>query len=402
MITSGMAIASRAVSSSSAHESARRSRDSSRCTVDNIATRSGSSRQRAGSKRRARAMIRPGASKSSGVGRIPGTLARRSTTPSFSIHIRVNDGGQPRGHIEWVWTDLEVVASESLWLKPARSVGRRWQRGNRPGLQNGELPVRPGPLDVLRLREVPGDRRAHARQLQQIDVWQHRSRGFRTSHLLDTAAGTRPDLYFLSPQAPFHDLPAVACVPENEVVGRYETADEGLAETGAGLDDRLVARAGNRICGEHHTGHVRGNHSLHDNGKLHRRQRESMLLAVIHRTLAPERTPAAADCIEQCLFAAHAEECLLLTGKRRMRQVLGCRARADSNGPTADTAVGLQDRSLHFCGNRRLFEPGPSLGRIASAQGIDEVKIEMVALHDKVVSGRGDHETGRYWEPCAQ
>ena len=66
MIASGIAIASRAMSRSSPQASARRSRDSRSRTLVSAAVRIGSSRQLAGSYRRARATMRAGASRRSG------------------------------------------------------------------------------------------------------------------------------------------------------------------------------------------------------------------------------------------------------------------------------------------------------------------------------------------------
>ena len=247
-----------------------------------------------------------------------------------------------------------------------------------------------------------GDRGPHARQLQQNGVWQHGFRACPTSDLLDPAAGTRPDLHLPPPVLPLHDLPAVARIAENKTVRSDQTADQGLAETGAGLDDRFVARASDRIRGEHHTGHVRGNHALHDDGELHRDLRESVLLAVGDGPVAPERRPAAADGVEQGAFAAHPQECLLLAGERSLRQVLGGRTRADGDGSFAHAAIGIEDGPFHVRRDHRLFEPGPNQGGAAGVGLIDDVAFEVVARHHELVCGGGDDEPWRNRESSAR
>ena len=246
------------------------------------------------------------------------------------------------------------------------------------------------------------DRRAHARQLQQNSVWQHGSGASRASDLLDATAGARPHLDLLPPLMPLHDLPAVARVAEDEVVRRDQTTDQGLAEAGAGLDDGLVARARDRIRGEHHAGHIRGNHSLHDDGQLNRHLRESVLLAVGDGTIAPEGCPAAADGVEQCSFAAHPQKRLLLAGECRLWQVLRRRARADGNGPPTHAAVAFENGLFHFRRNRRFFEPGPNQRGITPARGSDDIVLKFIAPHHEVVSGRGDDKSRGDREPCAQ
>ena len=196
MIASGIAIASRAVSSSSApRERTQITRfqlvnPGQRCCQDRVLAPVGrvvASRQRddpRGSEQKLRS--RPDTGK---IGKAlddavvlhPHPGERRDETTDWE-HARqgVHYRRQPRRHIERVRADLEIVGGESRRFEPGAPGRRLRQGGDRPGLKDVELPVRPGPLDILRPPEVLGDRRAHARQLQQNGVRQRGSRRCRS------------------------------------------------------------------------------------------------------------------------------------------------------------------------------------------------------------------------------
>ena len=225
--------------------------------------------------------------------------------------------------------------------------------------------------------------------------------------MLRAAAGSRAKLDFAPSQMALHDPPAVARVAQDEVVGRDQAADDGLAQSGAGVDNGLVSCAGDGIGGENHPGGVGGNQPLHDDGQFHRHGGEPVMLAVGDGAVAPEGSPAAADGVEQCRSSL------------MPRKVSCCPANAASGKSSAvaleRTATApppipgsRQDGLLQFRRNRRRSN---SVRISAASAGSKQRRGHAEVLVDNaVVSGRGDAKPGgpeiprakarRDWRPC--
>ena len=91
-------------------------------------------------------------------------------------------------------------------------------------------------------------------------------------------------------------------------------------------------------------------------------------------------------------MTAHPQERLLLAGERRLRQVLGGRARADGDGACAQAAIGIEDGLFQQWRDDCLFEPGPNQSAAAGGRGIDDVALELIAPHRQIVRVGSDHE----------
>jgi hypothetical protein len=115
------------------------------------------------------------------------------------------------------------------------------------------------------------------------------------------------------------------------VVGGHQPRDDRLAEAGASIDDNLVPRTRHRIGGEEDPRDLWRHHALDHDRQLHRLLVEPLACAVRDGPVAPERGPAALHRLDNSVDSHDVEEGILLTGERRLRQVLSRRARAHSH-----------------------------------------------------------------------
>ena len=301
----------------------------------------------------------------------------------------------PGGHVEGVRADLEVLAGPAD--RKAKGAPRRGlgQSGYRTGLQDGGLPIRPGPLDVLRLAKMPLDGVAESSQAAQRAIGQNRLGRGPAGDLLDAAAGSGTHLDLMPPQAPFDDPPAEASFAQDDLVRRDEAADDGLAQSRAGVDDRFVAGAGDRVGGEQHAGALGGDQSLHDNGELHAGVGEAVLLAVADGPVGPERAPTAAHGVEQRVFVDDAEKGILLPGEGGAGQILRGGAGSDGHGARAELAVGRQDRFLDVRGNHGAGEGVANCRAVARLLGTGDQRTDAIRGDDALVRGSGDDEPRR-------
>ena len=84
-----------------------------------------------------------------------------------------------------------------------------------------------------------------------------------------SAARQRPDGHPLAPDPALQNLPGGAV--DHEMVRVDRPGHHRLAESGAGIDDRLVPPAGHRVRGEQDTGHGGVHHPLDHHGEGHGR-----------------------------------------------------------------------------------------------------------------------------------
>ena len=181
------------------------------------------------------------------------------------------------------------------------------------------------------------------------------------------------------------------------MVGGNQAGDDRLAESGAGVDDDLVPRARHRVGGEQHPRHLRRHQALDHDGELHRLLVEPLALAVGDGALAPERGPAAPHGVQQRLRTDDVKEGVLLAGERRLRQVLGRRARAHRDRALPEPVVRCQDVSRDLRRDRSACEGvadgGAAAARLTQRPG--DRLAQAVVGHKAVVGRRGHDEAGR-------
>ena len=168
----------------------------------------------------------------------------------------------PGTHVERIGTNGHEVhqLETDRALEPVQPQRGRRKGGHRTGLDEPELPRRVGPLDVLGSSEVFGDRAAHPRQLDQDLIIELLSIVGRVGGVGHTALRQAAN-HDLAP--PRRTLPEPAACVEHVVVRRDLPGNHRLAESWAGVDDNLLAGAGDRVSGEHHAGELRVDHLLH-------------------------------------------------------------------------------------------------------------------------------------------
>ena len=118
----------------------------------------------------------------------------------------------------------------------------------------------------------------------------------RHRYSLRTATGGTLDAHRLGGDGGALDVQCAAI--ESELVRGYLTRYHRFAKAPAAVDDELVDPAIARVDGEHHAGHFRLDHALHD----HREQRvhviETTVLPVGDSACGPQRRPALLHCFK--------------------------------------------------------------------------------------------------------
>ena len=110
---------------------------------------------------------------------------------------------------------------------------------------------------------------------------------------------------------------------EDEAVRVDRSGHDGLAQPGTGVDDQLPPVAGDGIGGEHHPGHVRVDHALHDHRQGDLGVVDALGGAVADGPLGPQRGPAAPGGVQHGVGAHDVEVGVLLTREAGPGQVLG-------------------------------------------------------------------------------
>jgi hypothetical protein len=110
---------------------------------------------------------------------------------------------------------------------------------------------------------------------------------------------------------------AEASTLHHDVIRRNEAADNRFTQASGGVDHALIARAGDRIGGEHDAGGVRGHHTLHHHRQGYRLAGEAALLPVADGAVRPERAPALPNGLEEGNLVPDTQKCVLLAGEGR-------------------------------------------------------------------------------------
>jgi hypothetical protein len=231
-----------------------------------------------------------------------------------------------------------------------------------------------GPLHIHRLPVVPLDRDRLAGQREDLVVGEHEggTLGLGRGHVARGALGAAVEhLALLRAKALLQDRPQARVGQEwlehLVLVGVHRALDDVLAEPPGGVDQHRVVEAGLRVDREHHPGaaEVRAHHLLHADRQRHLGVIEPLQPPIGDGAVGEEGRVAAPAGVEQRRFAADVQECLLLTGEARVRQVLGGRAGADGHGRLAasraprELAIGIQDGGCDIIGPVAADNFGP-------------------------------------------
>ena len=219
--------------------------------------------------------------------------------------------------------------------------------------------------------------------------------------MLGTTLGVRPHHDLASPEPALDDAPAEFPLPDHEVVGLDQAGDDGLAQSGTGVDDDLVSRPGDRVSGEQHSRRLGRHEALDDDGELHRSLVERQAGAIGDGAISPQRGPAPPHRLHQRLRAHHVQETVVLARERRLRQVLRRRARPHSDRTQSEPPVRGQDRALHLGRDWGRLERPPDRRGVVLAEHPGDRLAQSVVRDEAVVSRRGDHKARRHREAGA-
>ena len=175
------------------------------------------------------------------------------------------------------------------------------QGGDRPGLEQEDLPPGDGPLDVLGALQVY----------------------FQAAGQLVEPAGVA-----LERGGPL--VPALGPL-QREGLGVGLAGDELLAGPADEIAGHMGVAAGDRICCEQHARDIRLDQPLHHDRDLVMLI-ESLGLAVGLHALAPPRSSHSVDRVADFLVGAHVEDCLELAGERCLGGVLAQGRGSDGKG----------------------------------------------------------------------
>lgn len=178
-----------------------------------------------------------------------------------------------------------------------------------------------------------------------------------------------------SPGSTFTDA---ATPVDHHMLRGHQPRHDGFAQPGTGVDDHLVPRPRDRVGGEEHSRELRRHHALHDHGDL---GHGGILqpCPVGHGSLCPQRCPAPADRRQDRVAAEHVEEGLLLSGKRRGRQVLRRGAGAHRDRPLTQLPIGANNLRGQRWRNRHRLDPRPHQGWICVRRG-DVGRMQRLAI----------------------
>ena len=135
------------------------------------------------------------------------------------------------------------------------------------------------------------------------------------------------------------------------VVGVDRAGDELFSEARDRVDRRVPALSGDRVGGEQDARRGGIHHLLHDHGKADPCVIDAVGTPVGDRALVPQRRPAAADRVEEAVYAGNVEVRVLLARERSARHVLGSCRRPHCDAPSVECGVslacGVRDRFGH-------------------------------------------------------
>ena len=199
----------------------------------------------------------------------------------------------------------------------------------------------------------------------------------------------------LSPTVTSTAAPVAASRTKRSGLTAPDTTDS--PSPGTGVDDQLPPVAGDGVGGEHHPGHVRVDHPLHDDRQRDLGVVDALGGAVADRPLGPQRGPAAAGGVEHGVGADDVEVGVLLTGEAGPGQVLGGGRGADRHRyVVAERAVARRDGSARSSGTGAAEDDLTKLP--AAAEVVPAVRagdrVGEAVTDDPPVGRGGDAEAG--------
>ena len=297
---------------------------------------------------------------------------------------------------------------EHLQRLGPRARGHGKERRDGPRLQQVDLAPGPGPLEILRPVEEPGQLPAQPGQLGDGPVGQGLARG----GLLGPGKGppTLPgtDREGLGAQGPFQD--AAAGGVDAVTVGLHLAGDEGLAQAQRRLGDHLGALAVEGVGGKEDARDLGRHHLLHDDGQGQVVVGDAVPQAVADGPGGPQAAPAAHDRLQQVFYADDVEQGVLLAGKGQLGQVLGGGRGADGDGRRSQLGIGpaqgclqagrqLTGRKALADGVRGGLQGGGVLVRQAGQGGLDGAG-QVVVGHVGTIGRGGQDKAGRDGVPA--
>ena len=118
---------------------------------------------------------------------------------------------------------------------------------------------------------------------------------------------------------------------DQEFVRIDPALDHGFAQAVGAVDQDDVGKTGLGIDREHdaRTAEIRADHGLHAGRQRDANLVDAVVLSIADGAIGVQRGEASAHGVEQCGFAAHVQEGLLLTREARLGQVFGRCARSN-------------------------------------------------------------------------
>ncbi len=187
--------------------------------------------------------------------------------------------------------------------------------------------------------------------------------------------------------------------------------DHCLAQARISVDHSLPPLTCQRIRREEHTCYRRFNHSLHHHRQLHTALVQPKILPITHRTIRPQRGPAASYRVQHRLNAYHIEIGILLPRETCKRQVLrrsrgahSHRDRFSSAKNTISFSNSISNTGWHRCFQHaspsclRQFLDIPGLPGSVSIQH----RIQPCFRRHQFIRSRRYTESRRHGQPCAR
>ncbi len=191
-------------------------------------------------------------------------------------------------------------------------------RRDGPGLEKPEHAIANGPLDVLGTAELSLDA---------------------SNGSSESPGGFEIQRGLAGHQVPANQLQIL--FSQKDAIWLDLAGDESLAQPSARLDHDPAAAARDRVEAERHSGGIRLNLPLHDDGHLDLLVVDAVASAIFECPLSPQRGPASLDRLETLLERLYAQNGLILPGKRMPRQVFrSCGGTHGHNGGPQSAVYG--------------------------------------------------------------
>ena len=175
-----------------------------------------------------------------------------------------------------------------------------------------------------------------------------------------------------------------------ELVGIDGALHDRLAQAIGGRDEHHLVEAGLGIEREHDTGgaQVAADHALDAGRQRDVGVREALVHAIGDRPIVVERRKYFAYRLNNIIYSIDIKKCFLLTGERRIGQILGGRRRADRKRRVrgrrgSSLAYAVANRFFQRRRQRRLHEPAADL-RARRRERVDVVDVEALARRSAI------------------